>query len=641
MVKVLKQKGRFLFFLEALMSLTAVMVCMTLRFYSPGADSGILTLELVLKGFLYTGILCLSLFLNDAYQVQILANRRQLLPRLARSGLMSILLYAVVTAVVPEQTQGRLVFAGSVLLSSVLLLALHRALHDVLNGRMFLEKVLVVGDGPLAETLRKELLSADYHQQLRQDPALEASLVDATIRLGRGDLEAEQMLEHLDGELDLIVMAMTEADWILQRHQQSSGPPRKAAMNGSLPPASDGVRISSLQSAGQRPSSPRGVPANAPGTAALPGVSPSALPAGSTAARSAAAGSAAAGSSASASGNHQADGGSPRTSQVVALDAHRRKPRHSRLSARNTLSGFKAHTGPGEAQAVSDRDALVRGMVGLKLSGIPVVRGLDYYEQLTGRVYIGAPQDALFFFRSPYRIDKLSHTLKAVWEWGLALAIFVAVIPFLILVPIAIYLDDGRNPLFIQQRVGRFGNVYSLYKWRSMDDKGNVTRVGRIIRKTKLDELPQLINVLRGEMSLVGPRPEMPRFVKQFEDHTPYYSLRHMVRPGLTGWAQIMFPDAKAEDAMVKLSLDLYYVKHFSLVSDIVIMAETLKMILFGGMARTMRANPPVQIPQLSLVKSDHSPDTPVFQSRERGDRIPELISSIPAPRPNRVEQGG
>jgi lipopolysaccharide/colanic/teichoic acid biosynthesis glycosyltransferase len=231
-------------------------------------------------------------------------------------------------------------------------------------------------------------------------------------------------------------------------------------------------------------------------------------------------------------------------------------------------------------------DYLIRGLEALKLySDVRVIGGLDYYENLSGRIFLGVPAGPLFFSKESFKIDKISLLIKDVWERLLALSILLMTLPHLLIVPIAIWLETGRPLLFVQPRVGRKGKVYNLYKWRSMfDDK--VTRVGRLIRATKLDELPQLINVLKGEMSLVGPRPELPHFVDDFRRANRYYNLRHMVKPGLTGWAQIMFPDAKAEHAMTKLAYDLYYVKHFSLVSDMVIMIETFKMIVFRNRGR-------------------------------------------------------
>lgn len=604
MVKVLKSKSRFLFAIESLMCLVVVLLCMFTRHALMDAphDSPdfLMDLELVAKGLLYTLILCLSLFLNDIYQVQILATRRRLLPRLAKSAVVALVIYGLSSALIPEQTQGRLVFAGSLVLTMVSVILLHASLRSVLNGRMFLEQVLVVGDGPLSATLRQELLAADYHQHLIQDARLENALLETIARIGRGDADAMQHLENLGDHVDLVVLALNETLWPGETTTRSlfgnsgvgtAGSPRTSAdqpplgatassrvaprtgkaLGHPLEKFSPEVRAVHLPHAGPTGNSEEdiGVPVGEVGLAE------------------------AASSTAEAPDRDNLPHALP--SRVVRLDAHRLRHAQPRQGRGDKM---KAKT----ARPPLDHEALLRGLVGLKLSGLPVIRGLDYYEQLTGRVYLGGPEDSLFFTRTPFQINKVSFLIKGLWEKLLAFVIFVCAIPALLLVPVAIWLEDRKSPLFVQQRVGRFGQVYNLYKWRSMDDQGNITRVGRIIRKTKLDELPQLINVLRGEMSLVGPRPEMPHFVQQFDAQNPYYVLRHMVRPGLTGWAQLMFPDARAEDAMVKLSLDLYYVKNFSLISDMVIMAETLKMILFGGMARAMRSSPRLEAPLLELV---------------------------------------
>jgi lipopolysaccharide/colanic/teichoic acid biosynthesis glycosyltransferase len=166
---------------------------------------------------------------------------------------------------------------------------------------------------------------------------------------------------------------------------------------------------------------------------------------------------------------------------------------------------------------------------------------------------------------------------------------------------LCICLDSGLPVLYRQRRVGQDGRVFTLYKFRSMrvdaestgaprwastgDDR--TTRVGRFIRKWRLDELPQLINVLRGEMSFVGPRPERPYFVDQLTKQIPYYALRHSAKPGITGWAQVRYQyGASVDDAIEKLQYDLYYLKNRSLFLDIMIMFATVEVVLWGRGAR-------------------------------------------------------
>ena len=167
----------------------------------------------------------------------------------------------------------------------------------------------------------------------------------------------------------------------------------------------------------------------------------------------------------------------------------------------------------------------------------------------------------------------------------------------MVLAALAILLEDGRPVLYRQERVGENGRTFVLSKFRSMrkdaekggtpmwatDDDDRVTRVGRVIRKTRLDELPQLWNVIRGDMSFVGPRPERPFFVDELSQGYPFYQQRHAVKPGLTGWAQVKYRyGSSLEDAMEKLRYDLYYIKHLSVFFDLTIVFDTVKVVLFG-----------------------------------------------------------
>ncbi|MCH8537248.1 MAG: sugar transferase, partial [Alkalimonas sp.] len=188
------------------------------------------------------------------------------------------------------------------------------------------------------------------------------------------------------------------------------------------------------------------------------------------------------------------------------------------------------------------------------------------------------------------------------YRLNVVLALFVMALtwPIMLVTALLIYLEDGRKTgasvFYKQVRVGIDGKPFHIIKFRSMGpnaeangaqwatkDDMRVTRVGRVIRKYRIDELPQLINVLRGEMGFVGPRPERPEFVCELEKDIPYYSQRHNVKPGLTGWAQLKYPyGATAEDSMEKLKFDLYYIKHRSLLLDLVILIRTVEVVLFG-----------------------------------------------------------
>ena len=186
--------------------------------------------------------------------------------------------------------------------------------------------------------------------------------------------------------------------------------------------------------------------------------------------------------------------------------------------------------------------------------------------------------------------------MKRAIDLAFALALAILTLPLMLVTALLVLLEDGRPILYRQERVGENGRIFVLSKFRSMlkdAEKGGtpiwatngdqrVTRVGRFIRKTRLDELPQLWNVVRGDMSFVGPRPERAFFVEQLAQDIPFYQQRHAVKPGLTGWAQVKYRyGASREDAMEKLRYDLYYIKHLSVVFDLTIVVDTVKVVLF------------------------------------------------------------
>ena len=192
--------------------------------------------------------------------------------------------------------------------------------------------------------------------------------------------------------------------------------------------------------------------------------------------------------------------------------------------------------------------------------------------------------------------------IKRVFDILAAFGLLFVLWPVMLLTAIAIRLFDGirRPALYRQTRVRLNGTVFEVIKFRTMpknaEDAGAVwadykdkraTRLGRILRSTRIDELPQLFNVLRGEMSMVGPRPERPVFVEQLDTHLPYYSQRHRIKPGITGWAQLCYPyGASVEDAKEKLQYDLYYVKNHSILLDMIILLKTVEVVLIGEGAR-------------------------------------------------------
>ncbi len=252
--------------------------------------------------------------------------------------------------------------------------------------------------------------------------------------------------------------------------------------------------------------------------------------------------------------------------------------------------------------ALSDRrghlpiDQLLRA----KLSGVRVEDATTTYERLTGKILVDDLKPSWLIFSDGFRASRVTRFFKRMLDLALAMIGFLLASPLMAATAAAIRIDSRGPILYCQERVGENGRVFVLYKFRSMradaergtpiwarDGDERVTRVGRFIRVTRLDELPQLWNVIRGDMSFVGPRPERPFFVEQLAEAIPYYQQRHAVKPGVTGWAQVKYHyGASVDDAMEKLRYDLYYIKHLSIVFDLTIVLDTVKVILFGKGAK-------------------------------------------------------
>jgi sugar transferase (PEP-CTERM system associated) len=244
----------------------------------------------------------------------------------------------------------------------------------------------------------------------------------------------------------------------------------------------------------------------------------------------------------------------------------------------------------------SDNDPLpLNRFMDCKFSGIDVLSVTTAYEQLTGKILINDHLPQWLVFSDGFRTTRIFRAFKGALDILIALVGLILCAPLMGLIPIAIRLDSPGPVFFSQERVGKKGKVYKLLKFRSMVNEAEagsgpvwaqpgdprVTRVGRFLRKTRLDEIPQLINVLKGEMSLVGPRPERPHFVAQLQERIPFYNQRHSVRPGVTGWAQTRYSyGASEEDALEKLQYDLYYIKNMSLFLDSLILLDTIRVIL-------------------------------------------------------------
>jgi sugar transferase (PEP-CTERM system associated) len=234
-------------------------------------------------------------------------------------------------------------------------------------------------------------------------------------------------------------------------------------------------------------------------------------------------------------------------------------------------------------------------LLNAKLRGVRVEDATTTYERVTGTILIDDLRPSWLIFSDGFHVSRLTRWTKRAIDLTLALVLAICAAPFMLLTAIAVALESGLPILYYQERVGESGRTFTLFKFRSMrkdaenglpvwakDGDERVTRIGRFIRLTRLDELPQFWNILRGDMSFVGPRPERPFFVAELAKEIPFYMQRHAVKPGLTGWAQVKYRyGSSIEDAMEKLRYDLYYIKHLSVFFDLTIVFDTVKVVLF------------------------------------------------------------
>jgi sugar transferase (PEP-CTERM system associated) len=236
-----------------------------------------------------------------------------------------------------------------------------------------------------------------------------------------------------------------------------------------------------------------------------------------------------------------------------------------------------------------------------KLQGVDVEEGATFYEQISGKIALEHLRPSWIVFSQDFNISPFVLLLKRFLDIFLSVIGLVLATPVMMIIPLLIKLDSKGPVFYSQTRVGQHSEDFILLKFRSMcadaeantgpvfagEQDNRITRVGHWLRTTRLDELPQLVNVLKGEMSFVGPRPERPFFVESLKKQVPYYIQRLSVKPGITGWAQVNYPyGATPEDALEKLQLDLYYIKHMSLSLDLLIVLKTLKIAVSGEGAR-------------------------------------------------------
>jgi sugar transferase (PEP-CTERM system associated) len=243
----------------------------------------------------------------------------------------------------------------------------------------------------------------------------------------------------------------------------------------------------------------------------------------------------------------------------------------------------------------------VKDLLECRVRGIQVEDWPTFYEKQTGKVLVTGLRPSWLIFSDGFVKTHLTQALKRTMDVVLAAVGLVLAVPIILIVGVAVKLDSPGPVLFRQRRVGQHGVIFVLNKFRSMyadaerhsgpvwasEHDPRVTGVGRLLRRTRLDEIPQLVNVLVGEMSFIGPRPERPEFVRMLQQRIPLYMERLSVRPGITGWAQIRHRySASVEDALDKLQYDLYYIKNLSPFLDLLILLGTIQVVLFGRGSR-------------------------------------------------------
>lgn len=239
----------------------------------------------------------------------------------------------------------------------------------------------------------------------------------------------------------------------------------------------------------------------------------------------------------------------------------------------------------------------IRELLNCKVSGVKILDLSSFFEGTQGQVRIDSLKASWLIYGDGFRQGAARSVVKRCFDLFVAASLLLLALPVMLVTALLILLEDGGPIFYRQERVGQGGRIFKVTKFRSMrtdaekdgkprwatsnDDRA--TRIGRVIRKCRIDELPQLFNVITGEMSLVGPRPERAFFVDQLAQEIPFYAVRHCVKPGVTGWAQVRYQyGASVEDAVQKLQYDLYYVKNHSLMLDILVLCETVRVVLTG-----------------------------------------------------------
>lgn len=287
---------------------------------------------------------------------------------------------------------------------------------------------------------------------------------------------------------------------------------------------------------------------------------------------------------------------------IMGGDAEDGIQQETRIDLEGSLVNYALQHNIDEIVVASDErrsNIPVDELFACKIRGIEITEILDFIERETGQIAVNLIYPSWVIYSNGFAsVNHLRNTLDWIFNATMAFILFVFTWPVMLITVFLIKLDEGiKAPIFyFQERVGLDGEPFNIIKFRSMrldaekfgaqmasEDDPRITKIGNILRKYRIDELPQIYNVMRGDMGFVGPRPERPEFVQQLIKNIPYYNERHNVKPGLTGWAQLKYPYGATEaDSLEKLKYDLYYIKHRSFLLDLLILVRTVEIVLFG-----------------------------------------------------------
>ena len=287
---------------------------------------------------------------------------------------------------------------------------------------------------------------------------------------------------------------------------------------------------------------------------------------------------------------------------VMEGDAEEGIQQETRITLEGSLVNYAISNNIDEIVVASDErrnNIPINELFACKVRGIEITEILDFIERETGQIAVNLIYPSWVIYSNGFAsLNHLRNTLDWIFNASMALVLFLLTWPIMLITVILMKLDEGiKAPIFYyQERVGLDGEPFNIIKFRSMrldaekfgaqmasENDPRITKIGNILRKYRIDELPQVYNVMRGEMGFVGPRPERPEFVQSLIKNIPYYNERHNVKPGLTGWAQLKYPYGASEaDSLEKLKYDLYYIKHRSFLLDLLILVRTVEIVLFG-----------------------------------------------------------